>query len=143
MAKKTTKKTSKKTSKAAAATYVQRADFGASADPYYKKIAPAELNAAGAKLRTIVKKAAPRATEAIKWGMPMYESGGMLCYLKACRGYLRFGFYGQDAGGTDPDKLCGGEGKSLRNIRVTSAADIRPALLTTWIKQAAKVNAAK
>ncbi len=141
MPKKTTNKSTRKppTTKPTK-HYAQRPDFGASADPYFKDISPAPLQAAAKKLRALVKKHAPKATEELKWGHPMYCQDGMLCYIHAYPKWLRFGFSNQPAGTTDPDGLMGGNGKRLRSIRITKPADINAPFLTRCLKQAIAEN---
>ncbi len=142
MPKKPTKKPAPKSpTKKPTKHYGQRADFGASADPYFEDISPAPLHAAAKKLRALVKKYAPNATEELKWGHPMYCQDGMLCYIHAYPKWLRFGFSNQPAGTTDPDGLLGGNGKRLRSIRITKPADINAPFLTRCLKQAVAENA--
>jgi hypothetical protein len=149
MAKKKTKKSvtkkagksaGRKTPGKAAAKYDARADLGASADGYFGEIAP-ELKAIAAKLRQIVKEAAPKASEAIKWGMPVYELSGMLCYIRERAGYVTLGFYHQGIHLPDPDKLLEGTGENMRHVKVRVMGDIKGGLFTNWVKRAAEINA--
>lgn len=142
MAKKSTKKPTRKASaKKPPKHYAQRSDFGAPADAYYTKISPPPLQSAAKKLRNLINRAAPKSTEALKWGMPMWDHHGMLCYIRAARGFIRFGFCNQPAGTTDPEGLLGGKGKTLRSIRITKPADINAPFLTRCLKQAVAENA--
>src|SRR5438093_1104528 len=75
-----TRKAPKK--KAPAAKYGKRKDLGAPADGYFAR-APASLREIANSVRQIVRSAVPRATETIKWGMPVYEHHGLLCYIRA------------------------------------------------------------
>lgn len=123
-----------------AAKYDTRADLGISADSYFTEVAP-ELRAIAAKLRQIVKEAAPKASEAIKWGMPVYELSGMLCYIRERPAYMTFGFYHQGIHLSDPDKLLEGTGENMRHVKVRTMSDIKGGLFTNWVKQAAAINA--
>ncbi|MEK6284753.1 MAG: DUF1801 domain-containing protein [Acidobacteriota bacterium] len=44
------------------------------------------------KLRAMIRKAVPKATESIKYNLPYYEANGMLCAFAAQKNY--FSFYG-------------------------------------------------
>jgi hypothetical protein len=143
MAKKTTKKLParrKAVPGKPAAKHQSRTDLGASADSYFADVAP-ELRAVAAKLRQIIREAAPKASEAIKWGMPVYELSGMLCYIRERPAYVTLGFYHQGIHLSDPDKLLEGTGENMRHVKIRSMADIKGGLFTNWVKQAAAINA--
>ena len=123
------------------AKYCARPDLGASADPYFAKIKPPALKEAAARLRAIVRAGAPKATEAIKWGMPVYEHCGMLCYIRAQSAYIAFGFYDQGTRLSDPDGLLEGSGRAMRHVKVRAPGDIREGLFKSWVKRAAALNA--
>ncbi len=133
------KKTVMKKSSSGKLMVAKRADLGASADGYFGKIA-GPLGAVAGRLRQIVREAAPKASEAIKWGMPVYEHKGMLCYIRARAGYVTLGFYHQGVHLSDPDKLLEGTGENMRHMKVRSAADIKGGLFTQWVKQAVVIN---
>jgi hypothetical protein len=139
-AKKTVKKAVMKRSSGGKLMVAKRADLGDSADGYFGKIG-GPLGAVAGRLRQIVREAAPQASEAIKWGMPVYEFKGMLCYIRARGGYVTLGFYHQGVHLSDPDKLLEGTGENMRHMKVRSAADIKGGLFTQWVKQAVVINA--
>ena len=56
----------------------------------YIETAPAESRAMLRQLRTILKKAAPKATEAIQWGAPVFEDGRILFSFKAHKSHINF-----------------------------------------------------
>jgi hypothetical protein len=138
--KKATKKAASKTRKPSAATYAARADLGASADGYFAKLS-GPLGAIASRVRQIIREAAPKASEAIKWGMPVYEFNGMLCYIKARSSYVTFGFYHQGIHLSDPDKLLEGTGENMRHVKLRALSDIKGGLFTNWVKQAVAINA--
>ena len=43
-----------------------------------------------AKLRAMIRRAVPRATETIKFNMPYYECNGLLCAFAARKNYFSF-----------------------------------------------------
>lgn len=114
----------------------RRHDYGDDADAFFhslnRRIAPLAR-----ELRGIIRRAVPTASEAIKWGMPVYEADGLICSIRAADGYVALQFY---TGGTrlhDPDRLLEGTGKRMRHVKIRSKGDIRKLLFTSWIKQAA------
>ncbi|MBI5153805.1 DUF1801 domain-containing protein [Candidatus Poribacteria bacterium] len=92
-------------------------------------------------LRALVRKAAPAAGEAIKWGMPTYAQNGLLCYLSVTKNHVLLGFY-RGVELHDPGGLLEGTGKGMRHVKVRSAADIRKRCFANWVKQAVELNAA-
>lgn len=136
--KKAKKKVTKKAGKAAA-KMEPRADLGASAESYFAEVEPA-LREVTDRLRRLVREAAPRAKESIKWGMPVYEQKGLLCYIQAARGYAKLGFYEQGIYLSDPDGLLEGTGESMRHVKVRSAKEIRAGLFSAWVKRAVEMN---
>lgn len=93
-------------------------------------------------LAELVRKAAPKAEEAIKWAQPVWSQAGPFCYMKAFKKYVNFGFW-RGAELDDPKGLLEGSGKKMRHVRVESVKDIPTAALKNFIKQAIKLNEAK
>lgn len=112
---------------------------GSNPDAYYAAL-PADLRELAERLRRLVKDAAPRASEAIKWGMPVFEHRGMLCYICGNDGYVRLGFYKQGVYLSDPDGLLEGTGEAMRHVKVRSLKDIRAGLFSAWVKRAVEIN---
>jgi uncharacterized protein YdhG (YjbR/CyaY superfamily) len=57
----------------------------------YLAAQPEEIRGQLEKLRVIIKKAAPRATERISYNMPAYDLNGILVYFAGYKGHI--GFY--------------------------------------------------
>ena len=114
----------------------RRQDYGDDADAFFqtlnRRIAPLAR-----ELRSIIRKAVPKASEAIKWGMPVYEGDGLICSIRAADEYVALQFYTIGTRLHDPDELLEGAGKRMRHVKIRSIADIRKQLFTSWIKQAA------
>ena len=53
----------------------------------YLKELPEELRRVMKQLRGLVRKSAPAATECMRYGMPCYELGELLCAMAAQKGY--------------------------------------------------------
>ncbi|MFZ4576663.1 MAG: DUF1801 domain-containing protein [Phycisphaerales bacterium] len=128
-----------KPARAPAVAMPPRADYGQAAETYFAAVDPA-LREITDRLRRIVKEAAPKATESLKWGMPVYEHKGLLCYIKAAKGYAKLGFYEQGVYLSDPDGLLEGTGDAMRHVKLRSAQEIRAGLFAAWIKRAIEIN---
>ena len=92
------------------------------------------------ELSRIVKDAAPSAKVSIKWGMPVFEKDGLLCYIGGMKKYANFGFY-KGAQLPDPEGLLEGTGKALRHTKVRSLKDVKPGPFEDLVKAAVRLNA--
>ncbi|MCA8934779.1 MAG: DUF1801 domain-containing protein [Planctomycetes bacterium] len=90
-------------------------------------------------LAALVRKFAPKAEEAIKWTQPVWSLNGPLCYMKAFKKYVNFGFW-RGAELDDPKGLLEGTGKQMRHVRIESVKNIPTTALKNFIKQAIKLN---
>jgi hypothetical protein len=91
-------------------------------------------------VRGLIRAAAPRATESIKWAQPVYESNGPFAYIKAFAGHVNVGFWrGTEL--PDPKRLLEGSGGKMRHLKLTSVEDIDRATLTRMVKTAVGLNA--
>lgn len=118
---------------------VPRKDLGMDVERWMKKLRGPTL-AIVEELRALVKRAAPGASESIKWGMPVYTLNGMLCYIRPHAEYVRFGFYDQGVHLDDPAGLLEGTGINLRHTKVRSAADIHRHIFEQWVRDAVVLN---
>jgi hypothetical protein len=75
-------------------------------------------------LRVIVRAAAPKAAESIKWGQPVYEENGPLAYIKPSKSHITFGFW-RGAELADPNGMLVGEGDRMKHVKIASMKDIR------------------
>jgi len=91
-------------------------------------------------LRALVKKADPEASEGFKWSMPVFEHDGMLCYIAPMKSSVNFGFYESAPVLDDEDGLLEGTGKRMRHVKLATGGEIKKALFTKWVKQAADFN---
>lgn len=90
-------------------------------------------------LRKLIHKAAPQATETLKWSMPAYEYKGLLCGFAAFKQHCTFGFWKQsllEQGAFSAEKTAMGSFG-----RITSKKDLPPdEMLIKLIKQAVELN---
>ncbi len=89
------------------------------------------------KLRRIVKRALPNATETVKWGRPTYTlRGENVAWILNYRDHVDLGFF---MGAKLKSELLEGTGKSLRHIKVRTVKDINRKEFTRLLKEAAKL----
>lgn len=127
--------------KAAAAKPVRKATgkpAGTTVDAYVAGLSGWQKEAA-ARLRGVIRSAAPDATESIKWGQPVYEDNGPVCYFKANAEHITFGFWR----GTELDDLewrLEGEGDRMKHLSLRSADEVTEASLGGFVRQAVDLN---
>lgn len=90
-------------------------------------------------LRKLIHKAAPQATETLKWSMPAFEYKGLVCGFAAFKQHCTFGFWKQsllEQGAFSEEKTAMGSFG-----RITSKKDLpADAMLIKLIKQAVELN---
>src|SRR5262245_31309440 len=62
---------------------------GATVDGYVGGLVGWQRDAAE-QLRSLIRDAAPHATESFKWGQPVYEENGPFCYFKTAPEHITF-----------------------------------------------------
>jgi hypothetical protein len=117
----------------------RRADLGAAVGIHFVTL-PQPQRGIAEKLHTLITKAAPKATHAVKWGMPVYEHHGMLCYIRSRPRYVTLGFYFSGTRLKDPKGLLTGTGENMRHAKLALDAPIPEKDLTEFVKQAVKMN---
>ena len=137
-ARKTTAKTPQDgaaATKSPARRYLRREDLGAPADAFFAQQPPERREHLEA-LRALVKKAAPGARESMKWGMPYYELKGGFCALYTSNTYAALNIMAPPEKFDDPEGKLEGTGKTMRHLKVRSAADLDEASILRWLKTA-------
>ncbi len=90
-------------------------------------------------VRFIILQNAPEAKESIKWAQPVYEINGPICYIKAFKNSVNFGFWrGVDI--DDPGGLLQGTGGKMRHVKLTSLNDVNESVFSGFVKQAVRLN---
>lgn len=101
------------------------------------------------RLRTLVHKGCPEASETIKWGVPAFEYKGPFCGMAAFKQHCVFGFwkaallFDESNGGTSPESTLswGAPGRDPMAARITSVDDLpSDATILKLIKRAVKLN---
>lgn len=107
-------------------------------DDYFASLTGWQAGVAG-RLRAIVKGSLPGVTEEIKWGQPVFDYHGPVCYLRAFERHVNFGFVrGSDL--DDADRLLEGSGANMRHVKIAGPDDVDEAALASLIKAAAELN---
>jgi hypothetical protein len=108
-------------------------------DEYVNGLRPEQAEIVAA-LRDLVRGAAPKATESIKWAQPVYESDGPVIFIKAHKSHVNIGFW-RGAEMDDPEGLLQGDGDRMRHVKIASFKDIHKKALQSFVRQAVRLNA--
>ena len=90
-------------------------------------------------LRQIILEACPEITETIKWGNPVYQRNGLVCYLAATKAYVSLGFF-NGAGLEDHEGRMEGTGKKMRHVKVRNKEGIHVEYFASWLREAVRLN---
>ncbi len=114
-----------------------RKDYGTDAAAIFTTMREPVKGCARA-LRGLIRKADPMLSEGVKWGMPVYEKGRLVCAIRPGKDYVALQFYASGTTLRDPEGLLEGTGKRMRHVKIRSKSDIRKRLFTAWIRQSAE-----
>lgn len=110
-------------------------------DAYVAALGP-EQQTIVARLRLLVKSAAPRASETFKWAQPVYESNGPFAYVKAHRSHVTLGFWrGVELSGDSG--LLETSGSKMAHLKIRTIDDIPESDILRLVRQAVKLNEVK
>ena len=106
-------------------------------DAFVTANVPPQLLDVVEQLRRIMREAAPDATEEIAYRIPMWRRRRIFVFLNPTKKDITFGF---SRGRQFADKygLLRGAGKSSMHLKFKTAAEIKPAVVRYYIKQAVK-----
>lgn len=93
-------------------------------------------------LRALVARVASEATWSIKWGQPVFASGGPLGFIRSAAAHVTIGFW-RGAEFSDPEGLLEGEGEKMKHYKLKKGAAIPTAALEGFVREALALNAAK
>lgn len=130
----------KAAARAAPEMKTRRKDYGEGADGVFAAMTPG-VRELGLKLREIVQKARPKATELTRWGHAMYDENGIVCAITASKSHVNLQFF--DASMMDdPDGRLEGTGATARHVKVRSEKDIDAKRFAQWVKTAGSMRKA-
>jgi hypothetical protein len=100
---------------------------------------PAPLDSVASELRRAILEAAPEARELIKWGQPVYESGGPFAALKAFPRWVTLTFW-RGAAMAQRAGILAGDGDRMRHARFATAEEVRAAPVRDLVREAVRLN---
>jgi hypothetical protein len=128
---------------AARAMVARRATSGAPIDGFFAK-QPPHLRAILEALRGLVEEAAPEATAALKWGIPVYTRGGsMMCALGGHKSHVNLVLAGPPGAFADPGQRLEGAGKTGRHLTLRTIDDLPRDAVRGWLRTAVDVARGK
>lgn len=123
--------------------YGARSDYGAPTDAWFEAIPDQTIRNLAVQLRDTVRTAMPKASEAIKWGVPVWEQDGPVCAVAATKKCAKLQFFDAGTSLDDPKGRLEGTGKGCRHVKVHTPAEFDAKAFTNLVKQAAAWNRAK
>jgi hypothetical protein len=118
-----------------------RKDLGAKIDGYLAKL-KGPVHGIAEALVALVQGAVPQATAELKWGMPVFSHRGLLCYVRAQAGYVRFGFYDHARAMEDPGGRLEGGGNG-KHVKIAALQEVDRDRFASWLRTAARLNASR
>jgi hypothetical protein len=94
---------------------------------------------AATAVRKLVREAAPDAKESIKWSQPVWEVNGPICYIKAFKNHLNFGFW-RGAQIEKPAVPLETSGSKMGHVKLTGAGDVRAEDFKSLVRAAVELN---
>lgn len=85
-------------------------------------------------LRKLIHETIDNVSEEIKWKMPVFSNGKDFAYLRFSKKHITLGFYNINKI-KDPDNLLEGEGNTLKHIKIKNTGEIKPKIISEWLKQ--------
>ncbi|MGJ9456751.1 DUF1801 domain-containing protein [Oceanobacillus sp. CF4.6] len=102
---------------------------------------PEDIQAITADLRKLILDSSPKLVEELKWSMPNYSYGGLVCYLQAAKKHVNLGFHkGNELQEIDAFKCLQGKGKTMRHIQIKNSDDYKTEFFTLLIQEAVALN---
>lgn len=91
------------------------------------------------RIRAVVKRVAPQATEAVKWAQPVWERNGPFAFFKPSKKHTTFGFW-RGAELPDPRGLLEGAGKRMRHLKIALGEKPPLEAIAEFVREAVKRN---
>lgn len=91
------------------------------------------------RLRSLILSSAPYVEESIKWNIPFYSAGGLLCYLNPQAKGVALGFC-RGALLSNTDGLLRGTGKEVRLLLLSSGTSIKEDRIREFLQEALLLN---
>ena len=98
-----------------------------------------EISQLARDLRSLLLQTDIHFLESIKWGNPVYEKQGKVCYLAAGKSYISLGFF-RGADLRDNKGLVEGTGKKMRHVKIRDLERISTVDLAELISEAVSLD---
>jgi hypothetical protein len=108
-------------------------------DDYIAKLPAAQAKLAQALRKAILSASPDEISEAIKWAQPVFESNGPVCYFKAHKQHVTFGFW-RGAALMGLDSRLETSGSKMAHIKLFVADDVDRAHIAALVRAATKLN---
>jgi len=106
-------------------------------DDYIARL-PAPQQEIAVALRALIRKAAPKLVETVKWGHPCYVGGEKVCSIVAYTDHVNLAFF-RGADLADPEGLLEGTGKEMRHVKLRTVEGIPKKAVSALVKGAARL----
>jgi hypothetical protein len=107
-------------------------------DDYIAKL-PAWQAALALELARTVLEASPNLAAAIKWGQPVFESNGPVCYLKGHKRHLTLGFW-RGAALMKMDGRLETSGEKMAHMKFFEGEEVNQARIAKLVSAAVELN---
>ncbi|MFO1041007.1 MAG: DUF1801 domain-containing protein [Planctomycetaceae bacterium] len=105
----------------------------------YMAALPDWQNQLAGELVEAVMQAAPSLTRSIKWGQPVFESNGPVCYFKGHKNHLTFGFW-RGAALIEIDDRLESSGEKMAHMKLTEGSNLVKSKIKKLVKAAVELN---
>ena len=92
--------------------------------------------------RSLIRAAAPKLTETVKWGCPCFVGAANVCSIIAYKSTVNIALF-RGAELANEHGLLEGTGQSMRHIALRTPDDLRRKQVPTILRQAARLDAAE
>lgn len=111
---------------------------GKTVEGYVRRLA-IEQRKIVSSLIQLVQESAPQARLSIKWAQPVFEQNGPLCYIRAFKNHVNFGFW-RGAQIQSGKGILQSGGEKMAHFRILKESDIQRKLFQAWIREAIQLN---
>jgi hypothetical protein len=108
-------------------------------DEFVERKVPPEFREIVAEIRALMRKHAPKAKEAISYGIPMYAEEKPVAWISPSKTGISLGFR-QGASFDDKYGLLKDASKHSKNVKMKTINDVNKAALRYYIKQAVELD---
>jgi hypothetical protein len=112
---------------------------GASVDEFVRSRVLPELRPIVARLRRLMKRYAPAVRETISYGIPAYRAHRIIAVISPTKKDITLAF-SRGAAFDDKYHLLQGVGKTSKNLKLRTTADVNETVLRYYLKQAIKLD---